>query len=98
VVVVAVTNGIVVARGVSFYEQQPAPQVLVAQLRAQGLVARLPNVRMVFVGLGRVPGGIGLRKARWIEQFWLAYARAAGAKPILLRSVDDLVARLGGAT
>jgi len=97
VVVVAVTNGVVVARGVSFYKPQPAPQVLVAQLKAQSLVASLPGVRLFFVGLGRVPGGIGLQKARWIEQFWLHYARAAGATPVLVRSVDDLITRLGGA-
>jgi hypothetical protein len=95
-VVVAVTNGIVVARGVDFYKAQPAPQVLVAELKAQGLVATLPGVRVYYVGLGRVPGGIGLKKARWVEQFWLDYAHAAGATPVLVRSVDDLIVRLGG--
>jgi hypothetical protein len=96
VVAVAVTNGIVVARGLNFYRQRPNPRVLIARLKAQGLVASLPGVRVFFVGLGRVPGGIGLNKARWIEQFWLEYTRAAGATPVLVRSVDDLITRLRG--
>jgi hypothetical protein len=42
-------------------------------------------------------GRVGLKKARWVEQFWLDYAHAAGATPVLARSVEDLITRLEGA-
>jgi hypothetical protein len=93
VIIAMVTNGVVVARGINFRNPQPPPAVLVRQLQAAHLVAHLPGVRLIFVGLGRT-WGIGSKKLDWLNAFWWQYAVAAKAHPFLMRSADDLITRI----
>lgn len=95
VLVAMVSNGVVVARGVNFRKPQPEPKLLVRQLQAAGLVARLPKVRLIFAGIGRT-WGIGSKKQNWLNSFWRQYAEAAGAHPFLVRSADALITRIRG--
>lgn len=88
--VVVVTNGLVVTRDFNFRRPQPGVENLLARVKALGLLAHLPNVRLVLVGLGRAPSGVDARKYQWLQSFWHAYARAASAVPYPLRSINDV--------
>jgi hypothetical protein len=94
VTVTVISNGVVVARGRNFMNPQPPAARLVQQLHASGEIAQLP-VNLVFVGIGR-RAGVGTRKLMWLQEFWSRYAVAAGGHPTLIRTADDLIARLGG--
>jgi hypothetical protein len=95
VIVAMIGNGVVSARGLNFRKPQPEPSELVRKLKARGMVAHLPNVSLVFVGVGHTRG-VGSRKLDWLNAFWSRYATAAGAHALFLPTADALVGRIRG--
>jgi hypothetical protein len=97
VVVAMIGNGVLVARGMNFRKAQPDPRALVRKLKACGMLAHLPNVSLVFAGVGQT-WGVGSRKLDWLNAFWRQYAIAAGAHALFLPTPDALISRIRGDT
>lgn len=90
VLVVVVTNGLVATPSFNFRGAVAGVKAVLDRARAGGLVAELPGVRLVLVGVGRASSGVDPAKYRWLHDFWRSYALAAGATPYFVRSIADV--------
>jgi hypothetical protein len=90
VLVVVVTNGLVATPSFNFRDAVAGVKAVLERARAEGLVAQLPGVRLVLVGVGRASSGVDPAKYRWLHAFWRSYALAAGATPYFVRSIGDV--------
>ena len=82
---VYVTNGILEEKGADFVHDtlnQNAINALVAKKKAQGLLPNLQGVHVHYVGLGVADRPITAAQVKSIEDFWVAFAKRAGATDV----------------